>query len=144
MIPGDVTEAALDQCEKTMRAKADTSPAGIKQMLDAFAEFNVTAPMIEARIQRRVDAIQPAQVVALEKIYNSLRDGISEVADWFQSVPLEEKPAADPSEPRRETRGRRGHQRTRQPEKPADEPQKPADEPRNQPQQSGTLPNFEV
>lgn len=115
VIPGDVTEAALEQCEKTMRAKADTSPEGIKRMLDAFAEFGITAPQIEARIQRRIDAIQPAQVVALEKIYNSLRDGMSEVGDWFTtSPPLEEKPAVVPAEapqaPRGPGRGRRARQ----------------------------------
>jgi hypothetical protein len=87
VIPGDVVEAAQEQCERTLRAKADTSPAGIKLMLDSFAEFGVTQAQIEARIQRRLDAIQPAQYVQIEQIYTSLKDDMSQVADWFDAVP---------------------------------------------------------
>ena len=36
IIPGDVTEAALEQCELTMRAKADTSPEAVQKMIEAF------------------------------------------------------------------------------------------------------------
>lgn len=90
VIPGDVTEAAVAQCELTMKAKADTSPEAMKKMLDAFAQFGVTREQIEARIQRRLEAIQPAQVVSLKKIYASLRDGMSVPADWFEPI---ERPA---------------------------------------------------
>lgn len=83
VIPGDVTEAAVKQCEATMRTKADTSPESTQRMLEAFAAFGVTREQIEKRIQRRIDAIQPAQVVSLKKIYASLRDGMSVAGDWF-------------------------------------------------------------
>lgn len=85
VIPGDVTEAALEQCERTMEADADTSAEGVKRLVDAFATLEVTPQQIETRIQRRLDAIRPAQIVALRKIYNSLRDGMSEVSDWFEA-----------------------------------------------------------
>lgn len=84
VIPGDVTEAAVVQCENTMRAKADTSPESIQKILDAFAPFGVTKELIEKRIQRRIDAIQPAHVVSLKKIYASLRDGMSNPSEWFE------------------------------------------------------------
>lgn len=83
VIPGDVVEAAVSQCELTMRAKADTSPDAIKKMIEAFGAFGVSKEQIERRIQRRLDAIQPAQMVGLKKIYTSLRDGMSTTADWF-------------------------------------------------------------
>lgn len=83
VIPGDVTEAAVNQCEVTMKAKADTSPDAMHKMVEAFGAFGVTKDQIEKRIQRRLDAIQPAQVVNLKKIYASLRDGMSVAADWF-------------------------------------------------------------
>jgi hypothetical protein len=112
VIPGDVTEAALEQCERTMEASADVSPEGIKKLVDAFAEFGVTQPQIEARIQRRLDAIRPAQVVMLRKVFASLKDGLGEVADWFDDVrpPLvdsEATPPATPAQPApRRARGR--------------------------------------
>lgn len=85
VIPGDVTEAAVQQCEVTMKTNADTSPETIQKMVTAFAEFGVTKEQIEKRIQRRLDAIQPAQVVQLKKVYASLRDGMSSVGDWFEA-----------------------------------------------------------
>lgn len=95
VIPGDVTEAAVAQCEATMKAKADTSPEAVKKMLDAFATFGVSREQIERRIQRHIDAIQPAQIVALKKVYASLRDGMSSAADWFD--PIEPEPGSAPA-----------------------------------------------
>jgi hypothetical protein len=85
VIPGDVTEAAVAQCEVTMSAKADTSADAMQKMLVAFEAFGVTKEQIEKRIQRRIDAIQSAQVVSLKKIYASLRDGMSVASDWFEA-----------------------------------------------------------
>ncbi len=84
VIPGDVVEAAVAQCEATLKATADTSPENIKRLMDAFAGYGVTQEMLEKRIQCRMDAIKPAQVVALKKIYTSLRDGMSTAGTWFE------------------------------------------------------------
>jgi hypothetical protein len=83
-IPGDVTEMAMDQASVTLKAKADVTPDGIKRLADAFAGLGVTKEQIEKRIQRRIEAIQPAQVVLLKRIYASLRDEMSTVGDWFE------------------------------------------------------------
>ena len=100
VIPGDVTEAALEQCGRTMEADADTSEEGIKKLIEAFAALDVTAQQIEARIQRRLSAIRPAQIVQLRKIYNSLRDGMSEADDWFEA---EVQPPASTEAPKEPT-----------------------------------------
>lgn len=86
VIPGDVTEAAVAQCETTMHTTADTSAEAVTKLVQAFAGYGVTREQIEKRIQRRLDAIQPAQVVSLRKVYASLRDGMSVAADWFEPV----------------------------------------------------------
>jgi hypothetical protein len=83
VVPGDVVVAAVKQCEATLNACADVGPESVKKMLAAFAQYGVSQQHIEARIQRRIDAIQPAQMVSLKKIYASLRDGMSGPADWF-------------------------------------------------------------
>lgn len=82
-IPGDVTEAAMQQADTTLKAKADTSPEAMLKMLDAFGAYGVQKEHIEKRIQRRLDAITPAQVVSLKRIYASLRDDMSTPAEWF-------------------------------------------------------------
>lgn len=83
IIPGDVIEAAVQQCELTLKASADTSPEAMKRTVEAFSRFGVTMAMIEKRLQCRLDAIRPAQVVHLRKVYASLKDGMSKPADWF-------------------------------------------------------------
>lgn len=88
IIPGDIVEAAVTQCEQTMKAKADTSAEALKKLIDAFAVFNVTKEQIEKRIQRRLDTITAAQLIQLRKIYNSLKDGMSGPSDWFEVVAL--------------------------------------------------------
>lgn len=83
-IPGDVTEAAMQQAESTLKASADTSQEAMAKMLEAFAPYGVTKDHIEKRIQRRLDAIQPGQVVSLKRIYASLRDDMSTPGEWFE------------------------------------------------------------
>jgi len=86
VIPGDVIEAAVKQCETTLTASADTSPEALKKIVSAFEPFGVTREQIEKRIQCRLEAIRPAQVVMLKKIYTSLRDAMSTPADWFEPI----------------------------------------------------------
>ena len=94
IIPGDVVEDAVKQCETTLNAKADTTPEGLKKVADAFAAYGVTVKQLEARIQRRWDSITAAQVVGLRKIIASLRDGMSKPEDWFDPIAkVEEKPS---------------------------------------------------
>lgn len=99
IIPGDVVDAAVSQCETTLKAKADTSPEALKKLVDAFAAFNVTKDQLEKKIQRHIDAITPAQIVSLRKIYNSLKDGMSAPADWFDVTEAlkDEKPVGTES-----------------------------------------------
>lgn len=101
VVPGDVIEAAVKQCEQTLHASADTSPAALKKLLAAFAPFGVTKEHIEARIQCRMEAIRPAQIVQLKKVYASLRDGMSVPGDWFETVA--EQSDAAPAKTLRET-----------------------------------------
>lgn len=93
VIPGDVIEAAQHQCEVTLKTKADITPERLKSLVDKFAEYGVTQEMIEKRAQRRLDAMTPALLVQFGKIYNSLKDGMSQVADWFEGAQSEPEQA---------------------------------------------------
>jgi hypothetical protein len=95
VIPGDVTEAAVNQCEMTLHAKADVSPEAVQKMVDAFSKYGVTKEQIEARIQCRLDAIKPEQVVDIKKIYVSLRDGMSKPEGWFEQIKPKSKSVDD-------------------------------------------------
>jgi hypothetical protein len=92
VIPSDVIETAAEQCRATLHAKADVSPESILKMLAAFEKMGVTKSQIEARIQRKMDAIAPAQLLNLRKIHLSIRDGMSSKDDWFAVVVNVESP----------------------------------------------------
>jgi hypothetical protein len=91
VIPGDVTDAAVEQCESTLQSKCDTGPEAVKKMLEAFTSLSVTKEQIEIRIQRKMDAITPAQFLSLRKIFNSIKDGMSKPEDWFAVTEVKTK-----------------------------------------------------
>lgn len=84
VIPGDVQDAAVNQCELTLKTKVVVTPERVESLIKKFAEYDVTKAMLEKRIQRRVDTITPALMVNLSKIYNSLEAGMSTAGDWFE------------------------------------------------------------
>ena len=81
LIPGDVVDAAVEQCQKTMKSQCDITPEGLLRLVESFESFGVTKRAIEARLGRRIDAIAPAQYLRLREIYASLRDGMSEPSE---------------------------------------------------------------
>lgn len=87
IIPGDVTETAQAQCEQTLLAKADVGPEAVKKLVTAFASIGVTSDQLVKRLGNRVEAIRPAQMIQLRKIYASIKDGMSGVGDWFEQEP---------------------------------------------------------
>ncbi len=93
VIPGDITQEAYEQCQKTLLAQAEVTPKRIAELIKKFGEYDVTKDHLETRIQRRLDAMTPALLINLGKIYNSLKDGMSAAADWFEIDP--QKTAGD-------------------------------------------------
>lgn len=85
VIPGDVVEAAVMQCSKTLATTVDVSKEGIKKMVDTFKDkFGVTQEQIEEFFGCRAEAINGPQIVRLRGIYSSLKDGMSVPEDWFK------------------------------------------------------------
>lgn len=84
VIPGDIVDAAVSKCEETL-TKGDGRPLEdlIRAMLEKFREIGVTKEMIEARLQHKTTAIVRGQLVELGKIYNSIKDGMSNRGNWF-------------------------------------------------------------
>lgn len=94
VIPGDVQEAAERQCEVTLATKVKVTPELVQSLVDKFAPLGITKEMLEKRIQKRMDAITPGAVINLGKIYNSIKDGMSTAAEWFEmaAVPAGQQP----------------------------------------------------
>lgn len=85
VIPVDVQEAAVKQCELTLvQGMGEVTADNIKKVVERFAKFGVTKEMIEKNIQRRIDSITPLLYSRLGKIYTSIKDEMSVPGDWFE------------------------------------------------------------
>lgn len=95
IIPGDVTESAVMECQKTMQGANDAPLQDrLAAMFNLFKEkYDVTQEMIENRFGYKATAFTESNGVALRNIYNSLKDGMSKVEDWFEK-PSKEKSSA--------------------------------------------------
>jgi hypothetical protein len=84
VIPGDVVENAVHQCEITQQSAVDVSPEKIKLMVSAFNDhYGVTQELIEKKIGKRVEAINAPQMLQLKRFYQSLKDGMAKPWDFF-------------------------------------------------------------
>jgi hypothetical protein len=97
VIPGDVTDAAVNACEQTM-AKGGGEPIAdrIRKMLAAFVAIGVTQTAIERRLGHKLDATGEAELVRLRQIFASIRDGMATAADCFPPEPLTTPTSGNP------------------------------------------------
>lgn len=96
VIPRDIVQTAVETCTQTLLTKEPMTQENLKGLLDAFASYGVNRAMIEAKIQRKFEAIEPAHVVNMRQIYNSLEDKMSRASDWFDFSLADEKPEVTP------------------------------------------------
>ena len=59
VVPGDVVEAAVNQCQITLQSHTDVTAEGIKKLIEAFEPLSVTKAQIEKFCQCRAEAIKP-------------------------------------------------------------------------------------
>ncbi|MFR4285584.1 MAG: hypothetical protein ACLUQ0_05490 [Enterococcus italicus] len=93
VIPGDIVETAVEECNKTMSGANDKP---LKERLDIMfklfkEKYDITQEMIESRFGYKATAFTEKNGVDLANIYNSIKDGISKVDDWFEVATHEKK-----------------------------------------------------
>lgn len=87
IIPGDIVDKAVEECNRTLTGQ-NKSPLKdrVGNALKAFKDnHRVTQQMIEARFGYNVDSFSERDYLDLIKIFNSLKDGMSKVDDWFST-----------------------------------------------------------
>ena len=86
VIPGDVVEMAVEQCNQTMRGQSDVPLKDrIKGAVEHFGkQYGVTQEMIEKRFGYNAESFTEYTLVELTKINTSLKDGMSVIDDWFE------------------------------------------------------------
>lgn len=84
VIPGDVVEAAVDRCKKTLESSDVPLSEQIRKMVTAFDEFGVKVEHLEKRLGHKLDATIGQEIVTLKGIYKSLKDGMAHREDFFE------------------------------------------------------------
>lgn len=100
VIPGDIVDAAVAECEKTLATGSSNEPLlnRVRKMVAVFSEFGVTSSMIETRLGHKLEATGEQELANLRKIFMSLRDGMSKREDFFD-LPKTAEPAKPQPKP---------------------------------------------
>lgn len=84
IMPADLVEACVEECRKTVRNGGGLTLADrIKEALDIMAGIDVTADMIAAHLGRPISTMTVEDIVDLQGIYQSIKDGLSTVREHF-------------------------------------------------------------
>lgn len=85
VIPGDITDEAINQCEATIKAdKSQSIEKRVENMIERFEEdYEVTEEMLEELIGCKSKAFSENDILKLGRVYRSLEDGMADVDAFF-------------------------------------------------------------
>ena len=95
VIPGDVVDAAISQCNATLMGQSKAPLADlVREAVALFSQdYGVTVAMLEKFIGCKSESFSMNDLVRLKKVYRALKDGMAKREDYFEIAP-----AADESE----------------------------------------------
>lgn len=88
ILPPDLVTEAVEECKRTINNALQGNKEiplvdRARNMVLAFGKFGVSKEQIERRLGHNVDNISVDELVEFKGILNSLKDGMSKVAEWF-------------------------------------------------------------
>ena len=86
VIPGDVIDSAVAQCEETLKSGSEPIAERVKKLVAAFSEMGVNVEMLVKRLGHNLDVTIEAELVVLRGIYKSIKDGMAKREDFFDLV----------------------------------------------------------
>ena len=94
IIPPDLVNAAVAECKRTLAGKNDIPLIDrVKNMIMAFSKYGVKQSLIEKRLGHTVEDMTADELVEYQEIRNSLKEGATNVSDWFDFSANGEKAA---------------------------------------------------
>lgn len=85
VVPGDLIEAAVKQCKKTMLGQSDEPIEDrIQKMVKAFDSYQVSQEMIEQRLGHAASEMDMEELFEYRTIYESLKNGMAKRTDFFE------------------------------------------------------------
>lgn len=127
IIPGDIIDEALDECEKTLKHENKGKPIAdrARDMMIAFDGIGINREQIEARLQKKAEAITEPELRQLQKVFVAIRDGIGKAGDYFEVAGAPETKPKFESEPPTPKDKARFDREAREPHPEAERPAKP-------------------
>lgn len=83
LLPKDVVEDAMKEAKRILKEKIEDPKSEIKKIMDAFRVLGVDVKMLESYLEITLDKITPDQIVELQGVYKSIKDGNSSVKEYF-------------------------------------------------------------
>jgi hypothetical protein len=83
VLPGDVIEAAVNQCKKTLESGEIPIAERVRTMVKKFDDLGVKVEHLEKRLGHKLDAVISQEIVTLQAIYKSINDGFSGREEFF-------------------------------------------------------------
>ena len=97
IIPGDIVEEAVEQCRKTLLGKEDTPMIDrIKKCVQiAEKEYQIPQKSLEKYIGCKAEAFSMNDLIRLNRVFNSIKDGMANREEIFELPGVEKKEAED-------------------------------------------------
>ena len=137
VIPVHIREKVERQVRTTMAAEfGEIDDERIGKLVDGFERIGVSQQMLANRLRHpvTVQAMRQQELLRLQKIYLSVRDGMSKVEDWFQGPPpqrvkegTDTKSAVHEQAEQARKSGGRGKRKSKSEDPPAQESARAAD-----------------
>ena len=87
VIPGDVVDMAVSECRQTLTNAIEGDKEGVAKrargLLDSYSKLGVTQAMLEKKAGKPLASWGPKEIVELTRVGQSIKDGMTKVADEF-------------------------------------------------------------
>lgn len=126
VIPGDVIDAAIVQCEATLTDSNGGVPLEdlIRSSTATLQEkYGITIPMIEAYIGCNVKSFTMNDLMRLKRVYKSLEDGMAKREDYFDMTEHSQDVASEVSNPFEKDSGKPSGKKETRKQKETEKPQ---------------------
>ena len=89
VIPGDVIDAAISQCNTTLIGQSKAPLADlVREAVALFSQdYGVTVAMLEKFIGCKSESFSMNDLIRLKKVYRALKDGMAKREDYFELSP---------------------------------------------------------
>lgn len=88
VIPSDILEIALNQCEETRKTNAEKNKEKFNEIIDklvnSFSNYGVSKALLDKYLGHKIEDLSTKELDNLRGIFSAIRDGNNKVEDYFE------------------------------------------------------------